>query len=69
MAFFYSTELIQEAIQCFKEEDGLDISPETANEYLEVFASLYTAFARKEQDLPFAVGHLECPTAKGKTKT
>ena len=43
---FYSQKLIEETIRCFKEEDGIDISVETANEYLERFSGLFLAFAR-----------------------
>jgi hypothetical protein len=43
--FQYSKKLIDETIQCFKDDDDLDISPEQANEYLNSFAGLYLAFA------------------------
>ena len=46
VAFFYSPKLIQETILCFKEENGLDISEELANEYLEAFAGLFLTLAR-----------------------
>ena len=36
--------------QCFKEEDGLDLSPEQANEYLHSMAGLFLAFAEKRAD-------------------
>lgn len=45
--FQYSEKLIKEIILCFKEEDGLDISEETANEYLENFSGLFLAFTNK----------------------
>ena len=43
----FSQKLIQETINCFKEEDGLDVSPEQANEYLHSLAGLYLAFVKK----------------------
>ena len=46
MSHHYSKELIAEAILCFKEEDGLDISEETAEEYLNGLSGLFLAFAR-----------------------
>jgi len=48
VAFFFSSNLIEETIQCFKDEDGLDISPEQASEYLDTLAGLYLAFAKKD---------------------
>jgi hypothetical protein len=45
--FLYSQKLIQETIDCFKEEDNLDISPETANEYLDSLGGFFLAFADK----------------------
>ena len=42
----YSKQLIAEAILCFKEEDDLDISVETAEEYLNGLSGLFLAFAR-----------------------
>ena len=42
----FSKNLIDETIQCFKEEDGLDLSPEQANEYLHSLAGLFLAFAK-----------------------
>lgn len=47
----FSHNLIMETIKCFKEENNLEISEETANEYLRYFAGLYLAFNnRKETD-------------------
>ena len=40
-----SEKLIKETIKVFKEEDNLDISEETANEYLESMAGLFLTFA------------------------
>jgi hypothetical protein len=36
-----------ETIQCFKEENNLDISPELANEYLNSMSGLFLAFEEK----------------------
>jgi len=41
----FSEKLISQCISVFKEKNGVDISPETANEYLNSFADLYLAFA------------------------
>lgn len=43
----YSNKLIQETILCFKEENGLDISEETATEYLDGLSGLFLAFAHR----------------------
>ena len=47
MPFQYSKKLIDECIQCFKDENDLDITQEQANEYLDSFAGLYLAFAEE----------------------
>jgi hypothetical protein len=47
VVFFYSPNLIEETIKCFKEEDGLDISAETANEYLDALSGLFLVFAKE----------------------
>lgn len=52
MSHQYSQKLIEETILCFKEEDGLDISAETANEYLDSFAGLFLAFSDYETTRP-----------------
>lgn len=44
----FSKNLIQDCIKSFKEENGVDISPETANEYLNSFARLYLTFMEIE---------------------
>ncbi len=41
----FSKNLIERTIQCFKEEDGLELSREQANEYLHSMAGLFLAFA------------------------
>lgn len=45
MSFQFSKNLIKETILCFKEEDDLDISEETANEYLMSLSNLYLAYS------------------------
>lgn len=45
--FKYSKKLIQETIKVFKEEDDIDISEETASEYLDNLGSLFLAFYNK----------------------
>jgi hypothetical protein len=42
----YSDKLIEEIIECFREENNLIINKETANEYLDSFAGLFLAFAK-----------------------
>ena len=48
----FSNNLIQDCIKSFKEENGVDISAETAIEYLNSFARLYLTFARIEGAVP-----------------
>jgi len=43
--FKYSDKLIDECIKNFKEENDLDISVETAIEYLDGLSGLFLAFA------------------------
>lgn len=45
MTFTFSQNLISNCIKSFKEENGVDISAETANEYLNSMAGLFLAFA------------------------
>jgi hypothetical protein len=45
--FKYSEKIIQETIKIFKEEEGLDISEETANEYCDNLGGLFLAFSYK----------------------
>ena len=47
--FRFSQELVERTVRCFKEEHGVDMSEDTANEYLHSFADLYLAFARIEE--------------------
>jgi hypothetical protein len=49
--FNYSDNLINEAIQCFKIEHGMDITREQANDYLNAFAELYLAFMSKSRPI------------------
>jgi len=58
MSFKFSQKLIDQTIKCFKEEDGVELSPEQTNQYLEAFARLYIAFARKKLVKHFAVDAL-----------
>jgi hypothetical protein len=44
--FTFSKKLIDECIKCFKEENGIDISIETAVEFLNAFAGLFLAFSK-----------------------
>jgi len=46
VTFQYSKSLIERTQAYFKNRCGIDISEETANEYLRSFAKLYLAFAR-----------------------
>jgi len=48
--FTFSQKLIQDCIKNFKEENGVDISAETANEYLNNMAGLFLAFTEKRPD-------------------
>ncbi len=41
----FSDDLIDECILCFKDENDVELSRETANEYLHSFADLYSIFA------------------------
>lgn len=41
----YSQKLIEETVAVFREEDGLDISLETANEYLDSLSELFLVLA------------------------
>jgi len=40
----FSQKLLDETIQCFRDEDNLNITPEQAIEYLNSMADLYLAF-------------------------
>ena len=46
MNFQYSKELVKQLQENFKEEHNVNISEETANEYLNSFADLYEALAK-----------------------
>ena len=56
----FSENLILETIAVFKEEDGLDISPEIANEYLEKLSGLFLAFADKGTSDHLRVAEVPC---------
>ncbi len=45
--FQYSDKLIDECIKTFKEENDLDLSRETANEYLDSLANFFLAFTSR----------------------
>ena len=49
MAFQFSEKLIKETINCFKEEDGVVITPEQADEYLASFAGLFLVFTENQE--------------------
>lgn len=51
-SFSFSQNLIEKAIKVFHDEDGLDISAETANEYLEDLSGLFLAFADHDKPRP-----------------
>lgn len=48
MPIQYSKQLILETIDCFKQENGIVLSPEQANEYLNSLANLYLAFLNED---------------------
>jgi hypothetical protein len=48
--FQFSQKLIDRAIKYFKDRNGVDISAETANEYLNSFARLFIDFANPKYD-------------------
>ena len=50
MPFTFSKSLIQDCINSFKQENEVDISAETANEYLNNMAGLFLAFAKRRTD-------------------
>jgi hypothetical protein len=47
----YPKHLIEETIQCFKEENGIHLSAEEASHYLDSFAELFLAFADVSQEV------------------
>lgn len=49
MEYKYSEKLINETIKVFKEEDNLDISIETACDYLDSLSGLFLAFTDNSQ--------------------
>ena len=51
MVFTFPHYLIQETIECFKEENGIDLSVEEASQYLDSFAELLLAFADVSQEV------------------
>ena len=46
VSLFYSQKLIDDTIQCFKEENGIDLSHDQAVECLHNMAGLFLAFAK-----------------------
>ena len=62
MSFQFSQKLIDDCITNFKDEHGVDISAETANEYLNSFARLYMTMMRIEAETHFALMR-ECVSA------
>lgn len=45
----FSKELIEKTIKTFYEEDGLALSPETANRYLQSMSNLFLAFSKQSK--------------------
>ena len=59
--FLFSPKLIEETILVFREENGIELSPEIANEYLEDLSGLFLAFAdRKTPDNTLCVSGVSC---------
>ena len=56
MVFSYPKHLIEETIQCFKEENDIDLSQEEASHYLDSLAELFLAFADVSQDVDVTQG-------------
>ena len=56
MEFKYTSNLIERTIKNFKKEDGLDISVETAIEYLDGLSGLFLAFASGSPRSPRSAG-------------
>ena len=46
MSFLFSQKLIEDTIRCFKEENGIDLSHEQAQEALHNMAGLFLAFSK-----------------------
>ena len=46
----YSRDLIEKTILCFKQEDGLKLSNQMAEEYLDNLANLFIAFSECHRD-------------------
>lgn len=51
MFFSYPKYLIEETIECFKEENDIDLSVEEASQYLDSFAELFLAFVDVSQEV------------------
>lgn len=59
--FIFSQKLIEETIKVFREEDSIELSPETANEYLDSLGGLFLAFASKRSSVDSRrVAELSC---------
>lgn len=56
MSVKFNQGLIQETIDCFREEDGIVITPEQAEEYLSSFADLFLAFAGESRPRSLEAG-------------
>jgi hypothetical protein len=50
---YFSPKLIGETIQVFLEENGMELSPEQANEYLDNLSGFFLAFADIQPRQPF----------------
>ena len=59
----FSQKLIDETIKCFKEENGVDLSSEQANEILKHLSGLFLAYKKGK------VGDFRMPLFRGQTET
>jgi hypothetical protein len=50
--FLFTQQLIEDTIRLFREENGIELSPEQADEYLRSLAKFFLAFAGGRSDPP-----------------